>query len=533
MNRLAIAAISLTLLATCAPDSGQPADSLAAIEGVVVDAVTGAPIAGASVHALGPDGRPESSGTTDAHGRFALHGLAPGRRLIAASKAGYVRAGRAGGAGVPFSVAAGEGVGNARLRLTKAGVITGRVLGLERRPIGGARLELYRQAVPLGRPQLMIVATGSAPRPLETRDDGVFRIEGVAPGRYYMRIIPSNSFVTELASHKRALASVFYPGVNDFSKAVAVDVRPGQETLLPDIVLKQARAGRIRVRLVNATGERADFPLVTLKPAGWVGPEFSLYQTRMINDVYEFQPDFRGTYEVSASWMGVSGRRFGFATVRFDGVDAGVTVRVAAPKHQLQGRGLMESGNGAFEPLANLEVAFGPNPTLTAVTNRDGEFLVEEAYAGRYQFGYVRQIPDGAYVAAVRQGGQDVLTGGLVVPGPGVEVVVSRSGGVIEGRVIDGAGAAVHDALVALVPEKPLRDRTDYYGTFQSVSSDQNGAFEFRGIHPGEYRLYAWSEGEEGMYRNADLMKPFEPFGRAVRIEKGGRATVELKALDK
>ena len=75
--------------------------------------------------------------------------------------------------------------------------------------------------------------------------------------------------------------------------------------------------------------------------------------------------------------------------------------------------------------------------------------------------------------------------------------------------------APVHNALVALVPESPLKERTDYYGAYKDTRTDQNGEFEIRGITPGSYQAYAWADAPASAYRNAAFMKRLR--GRAPR----------------
>ena len=47
---------------------------------------------------------------------------------------------------------------------------------------------------------------------------------------------------------------MFYSGARDVSKATLVDVKPGRETLLEDLTLKNERRTWIRVTIVNESG---------------------------------------------------------------------------------------------------------------------------------------------------------------------------------------------------------------------------------------------------------------------------------------
>ena len=55
--------------------------------------------------------------------------------------------------------------------------------------------------------------------------------------------------------------------------------------------------------------------------------------------------------------------------------------------------------------------------------------------------------------------------------------------------------------------------------------------FEVRGITPGEYHAYAWTDAPATAFRNAEFMKVFEGKGTPVRLEQNGKITAELKVL--
>src|SRR5678815_975194 len=123
-------------------------------------------------------------------------------------------------------------------------------------------------------------------------------------------------------------------------------------------------------------------------------------------------------------------------------------------------------------PLVGAEVAIGPRIPYFARSGPEGAIVFPGVYPGRYQLGYVRGLPPDTYVLSVRQGPRDVFKDGAVVEGTeaNLDVVVSEGAGVVEGKVTDANGRPAHNALVALVPESPLRDRTDYYLSLIHIS---------------------------------------------------------------
>jgi hypothetical protein len=64
------------------------------------------------------------------------------------------------------------------------------------------------------------------------------------------------------------------------------------------------------------------------------------------------------------------------------------------------------------------------------------------------------------------------------------------------------------------------------------TGSDQNGKFILRDVAPGTYRLLAWSDLEDGAHLDPDLMKSFEARGKAVRVERNSRTTMDVTVVD-
>jgi hypothetical protein len=81
--------------------------------------------------------------------------------------------------------------------------------------------------------------------------------------------------------------------------------------------------------------------------------------------------------------------------------------------------------------------------------------------------------------------------------------------------------------LVVLIPDQG-RDRAYLYKTAQT---DQNGHFVMRNLVPGSYKLFAWEALESNSYYDPDVLKPYEAFGKAVRIQESSKETVEVKII--
>jgi hypothetical protein len=328
---------------------------------------------------------------------------------------------------------------------------------------------------------------------------------------------------------------MLYPAARDVSSAEFVEVVSGRETLLNDVKLKQERRGWIRVAVANESGTPLEgLGSWELRPPAWIGAEYVLGQNRIVNQYHEFQPDTLGAYEIIASWSTAKGLVGSVLRVDYRGADMELKMTVRKPESKLTGRVVMQDAAGTLSPVSNVEVAIGPKISYFARSGADGTLMFPEIYSGRYQLGYVRGIPETSFEERVTQGKRDVSRDDVVV-GPDaepLEVVIREGAGVFTGTVSDSSGRALHNALVALVPESPLKERTDYYGAYRDTRTDQYGEFELRSVTPGSYQAYAWVDAPATAFRNADFLKKFSGKGTSVMLSGSAPVHVELKTVD-
>jgi hypothetical protein len=202
------AALAVAMAAAISAGQAPSLSSLAsrtgtgAITGVVVDAMTNRPVAGAivSLSRLGAAATaPLPPAMTDAKGRFVFRDLpASPEYFLGARRFGYAstRYGWTGPDGpltisdikrVP--VADGQWVRDITIPLWKFGSIEGRVTDERSEPVVGVAVRVFSTANVAGAPQLV----GG---PIATTDDrGVYRIAGLKPGRFVVGVLSVQSTV--------------------------------------------------------------------------------------------------------------------------------------------------------------------------------------------------------------------------------------------------------------------------------------------------------------------------------------------------
>ena len=177
----------------------------AAISGVVTDAHTGRPVAGASVFLYGVGSRfSRPQVLTDARGRFVFVDLPSTHQYsVVATRAGYGAGEYEGPASavakaatvlpaefvfptsttVPIRLSDGEWMRDANVRLWRLGAIAGRVVDERGEPIVGAAVRAFTRRMAAGRPLLV-------PGPVATTDDrGAYRFPVMRPGRYFVAVL--------------------------------------------------------------------------------------------------------------------------------------------------------------------------------------------------------------------------------------------------------------------------------------------------------------------------------------------------------
>jgi hypothetical protein len=202
--------VVFVLCLMAAVSAQEPPVKYGAISGVVVDSVTGRPLAGARVSVrkligagstIAPDqSMPGRRVVTDAKGRFVFTGLpAADGFFLDASRFGYsaTRYGWTEPDGPStlrdikqISLADGKWVSGISIPLWRLGAITGRVVDERAEPVVGAAVRVFRTGNIAGQPQLVAGDLTS------TDDRGVYRIGDLKPGKYFVSVLSVQSTVT-------------------------------------------------------------------------------------------------------------------------------------------------------------------------------------------------------------------------------------------------------------------------------------------------------------------------------------------------
>lgn len=523
-----IAALLLGLALQQAPAAAQPAPAAkATVEGIVVHAATGEPLrkAQVSLNRAGSNGA-AAAVATDGSGRFAFSVEAASYRL-SAERNGFVRqelgAKRPGRAGAALVLSPGEMVRDVKLALTPQSAITGRVVDEDGEPLSGISVQTVRQVYSRGRREW--VPTGAA----TTNDLGEYRIHGLAPGRYFLA---ATNRVNRVRSDE-GYPPLYFPGALDPASAAPIELNPGGVFSGADFTLRRVQTGRIRGRVTGSPGRRV---AVMLAPSTGSFVRFTPGDRASSVDSegnFEIRGVLPGSYAVSAR-SAENGRMQG--TSRIVQVTSGNITDVELSMGsgmELKGAIKME-GDAAL--AARVYVSLTPDelPALgmqNVRTQADGRFSLANVASARYQVN-VSSLPPGAYVKSIKMGDVDVLANGIDLSEGGaadaLEIVLSLAAAQLQGVVFTADTKGAQGSTVVLVPDESRRNRTSLYRT---ATTDHMGRFSMQGVPPGDYKIFAWDDIDNGIWYEPDFMRAQESNGQTLKLSESARETLQLKLI--
>jgi hypothetical protein len=267
------------------------------IEGIVVNSITGAPIAGARVKAEIRGSDPLYA-MTDEQGLFKVTDLGPwpGAYRLTAERPGFMRADTSQGemqtalATNPVPPGAEKSPPANKILLLPYGAITGRITDPNGTPM--ARVEVAVSPLDQGLKKVDY-----------TDDTGQYRVAFLKPGRYYVAVARSNDVATIWLS---SYHQTYFPAALDPTKAQALDIAGGQEARadIRIVSLSGVRvAGRIRAPQASVSSPVAlRDTWVELKPRSQTsGSGADAKYVQSTGGAFEFAQVPPGQYTVTAA----------------------------------------------------------------------------------------------------------------------------------------------------------------------------------------------------------------------------------------
>ena len=271
------------------------AQTTGTIEGNVIDVRTSEPISGARASmALGPNFPQIKRMVTDSTGAFRFEGVPPGEYTVRVEADEF----RVSGVLPSVTVTAGETVKGVKILMQATASISGRVFDENDEPLANTTVEvLTLQESQIGL-RLWMPFRGTngiaAIRPVQSDDLGKYRVGGLEPGEYLLRLTP-----TEEQAKTLRYPITFYPQATDPSDANRITAIGGVENTNIDFHVAP-RAVHVQGRFVVNDPQLAPsrLLLVPRNPAVQVEPalNWALAVQRIGSDGFEIWGVAPGSY---------------------------------------------------------------------------------------------------------------------------------------------------------------------------------------------------------------------------------------------
>jgi hypothetical protein len=529
------------------------------IAGKVVAADTGRPVKRARVIAAG-GGRPRAA-TTDDQGRFRITALPPGTYSITATKTGFVDGAfgqrRALRTGTPVDLAEAQQRADVDMKLSRGGVITGRVLDEDGEPLSRAMVTVLRQQYVRGEKQMTPAGTD------QSDDRGQFRIFGLPPGDYFVsaaaggveqalrQLAASGRGGLEQVPESSGYAPTYYPGVIAAGDATRVKLAASQELSGIDFQLQIVPLATVKGVVVGGAAMVMLVPEEGGAPGGRGGggrgsvlgaalPGGGLRSSTRQDGTFSIANVTPGKYTIIARADGGTGGGPKIASQPL--VVAGEEVNVVltpAPGVVLSGSVTIESaGTPSPTSFATFRVnpvplgssAAMPRMVRPAQANVSGEFSVPDVTAGLY---VIRATgPRGWTMKSVSIGGREVTDQPLDVKSEnvsGINIVFTDRVSGLSGTVRDGRGNAVSDLTVILFP----LDENLWLPQSRRIltaRADAAGVYKLTAVPDGDYLVAAVDDVEPGEWFDPLFLEGLKAHATKVKIAEGEQRTADLKA---
>ena len=531
----AAAFVALVWAAGLSAQSAPRRSSLSVVAGVVLDAATDRPVAGAAVTTNSGVGRRQIA-LTDSQGRFAIRGLETGIYRFYALKSGYLLGafGRAGTLGFEESVELGpdQQLEGFTIWMWRPAIISGRVTDERDRPMAG-------------------VAVTPVPERAEnvvTDDRGQYELR-LPAGEYAIAVSHDAPAAPPAArdGSPRIYATTFHPSAQVQSSAVLVRVRSGDRREDIDIKLVPSEPRRLSGAVQPPPGpEEVQLDLTCVSGACALGTwrSFATADGR-----FEFPTLPMGQYMLLAyPRRGPSPSRAtdpDFAMIPLSLTDGDITGLAVTLRQGPNVSGRIEfegepPGSRIGVSLDSLDAdsttAGDPDAVGTGMvlvrSVRPGRYQLRARNADRFSSRAPPVSPDWRVRTANAQG-HDVICQPLEVAATDItdlEVTMTRVPSTITGTVqgVEGHGRAV----VVLFPVDVERRPTERYGWSPCVQRETlgpSGRFQLSDIPDGDYFIAAIDIRRMDEWPTASFLDAISQSARRVSIVTGRPAVVDLR----
>jgi protocatechuate 3,4-dioxygenase beta subunit len=447
---------------------------------------------------------------SDSEGKYRIAGLVPGQINVSAVAPTYVvPVSPMFTSGQSFSLSADEAVEGIDFKLTRGGVITGRIADADGKPVIEERVTLTLLDEK-GQPSRTQVSRAPNFFMYSTDDRGIYRIYGLSAGKYR---VSAGDNGTNAVLRSGYYQKTYYPDVTDVAKAGIVELTEGGEAKNIDITLgARSRTYTVTGRIVDAdTGQ----PMAGITYAfGALQQNQGMSQAMMAGFSSPSTPtNAKGEFRLE----GVAPGKYAVMTLRSplnqnadqpkvysDPVPFEVTDSDLSDIEVKAQRGLSISGVVITDGIVNKAALAGvsrlivtgypsPNPNTiqtfsgnaTSPIAGDGTFQLEGLHPGKVALSIAGTPESRGYTVSRIVADREVTNRQIELAAgqniSGVRIYVQYGSGVLKGEVKITGGTLPSDAMLYISVQKENQPR------LTSALVDSRGRFVLSGIPAGTY----------------------------------------------
>jgi protocatechuate 3,4-dioxygenase beta subunit len=524
------------------------------ISGKVIDAITGQPLARASVSVNPPNSpntpNPPDSGRleiTDDEGVFAFTGLPPGKYVLSARHRGYVAQMYQQHEFFTTAIIVGPGLQSENLifGLRPAASISGVVDDESGDPVRHASVLLYRQLFNGGRRRT--VQMGGA----DTNDEGYYHFGHLDPGTYFVAVSAqpwyaqhartvhvftkssddpvTREILQPIAEQNQALDVVypiaFYSNAGDLQGATPISLHSG-DTAIADFRMRPVPSMHFLVRTPAPDSEQNMGVSVTQT----VTESSTIWVPAQVNPVAP------GLIEVTGVPQGrfnlvLNSQRGSTATRRSQSVqienDSDVDVTRTSSSVVVSGVLRIEDGSPVPQPARVRLVISANGGIFDTAVSATGEFSFKDnpVEPGNYEIVIIE--PQALFIRNLTS--ENAKTSGRsfqIATAQDVSLRIHASKG--NGRVTGVALQKDKPASGVMIVLAPLDSKSNP-ALFRRDQSDSDGSFVLNVVVPGRYTLMAIEDGWDLEWGDPAVLQKYLAGGESVLIAPNEKIDVKVK----
>jgi hypothetical protein len=481
---------------------------------------------------------------SDRAGHFSIANVEPGTYFFRPERRGFVYAPSKPASGMPtVTLKPGQRLTDFRIDMTARAVIVGRVLDEHGDPM--QNVTVAGEAIPKTDEWMPGMHTG-------TDDRGEFRLSG-PPGKYVVNAMPQTGDygspggvripeVRTDGSSEAIYNATYYPSAVSANRAAAIEAAAGRTVTGIEIRL-------VRQRRLAISGVVSGIPPGSSGTRIELQTEDGFYRdggnyiagARTANPAadgsFSFPSLEPGSYRLLAMHSsGNTALHSSLVDVKLDIADltnlqlvlgragdlTGTLEIAGAPPGGLpvEGRRIWLEGWGSSE--------FTAARGASGEVSKDSSFRIGNVLPGHFRM-RVDPMPENTYFQSAQVDGVPAVDGEVILPQGGrgsvVKVTLGADGAQVTGAILDKGGEKMVNpiAFVFLLPAP------DYIWTPDRMArAGPDGKYNFKGIRPGKYRIFATEPTRGG---GLEVMKAMAAKAEEIEIEANGRITKDLKLI--